>query len=294
MLAGVLLLVVFAAPASGTIPPPRTATTGGPDHIVVMVFENKEADAIMARHSSAPYFRSLARRSVTLNRLFAITHPSLPNYLALTSGSTHDVTSDCTRCLVDGPNLVDQLVGAGITWKAYMESMPEPCSTAVTAGKYVMKHNPFMYYTDIRDDVDRCGSVVPMRQLTADLEGGTLPMFAWISPNLCHDMHDCSVATGDRFLRNWAPRIVAGLGSDGIMIVIFDEGITAVGCCGDTAAGGHIAGIITGPGAAAGLTIGTRITQYSILKLIQDAWGLGTLGETAGARAIDAWQVPGA
>src|SRR5204863_5650843 len=135
----------------------------------VMVFENHEADAIMARHSSARFFRSLARRSVALNRLYAITHPSLPNYLALTSGSTHGVTSDCSTCLVDGRDLVDQLEGAGITWRAYMESMPEPCSTAITAGRYAMKHDPFMYYTDVRDAVDRCRNVVPLRRLTSDL-----------------------------------------------------------------------------------------------------------------------------
>jgi hypothetical protein len=287
----VLLVAVAGVPATATIPPLRVTATAGPDHIVVMVFENREADTIMARHSSAPFFRSLARGSVTLSRLFAIMHPSLPNYLALTSGSTHGVDSDCSTCLVDGPNLVDQLEGAGITWKAFMESMPEPCSTAVTAGKYVMKHDPFMYYTDVRDDVDRCGDVVPLRQLTSDLEASALPMFAWITPNVCHDMHDCSVATGDRFLRNWTPRIVAALGSDGILIVLFDEGVTAAGCChDDSAAGGHIAGIIAGPGAGSGVTIGTRITQYSILKLVQGAWGLGTLGETADARGIVGWR----
>jgi len=293
-LAAALVILGAATPARGTIPPPRIAPTSGPDHIVLMVFENREADSIMARHSSAPYFRSLARRSVTLNQLFAITHPSLPNYLALTSGSTHGVTSDCTTCLVDAPNIVDQLELAGITWKAYMESMPGPCSTTPQDGRYVMKHDPFMYYHDIRDDAGRCANVVSMRQLTSDLQAGALPMFAWITPNLCHDMHDCSVATGDRFLRTWAPRIVAALGSDGILMVVFDEGVTSAGCCHDTATGGHIAGIIAGPGARVGVTIPTRFSQYSILKLVQDAWQLGALGATARARAIEGWQSPGA
>jgi phospholipase C len=293
-LVATLLMLMFAPGARGAIPPSRiTSTTDGPDHVVVMVFENREADTIMGRHSSAPYFRALARRSVMLKRLFAITHPSLPNYLALTSGSTHDVHTDCTSCLVDGPNVVDQLEQASVSWKAYMESMPGPCSTAVTAGKYAMKHNPFMYYTDIRDDADRCNSVVPMRQLTTDLQSGSLPTFAWVSPNLCHDMHDCSVATGDRFLRNWAPRIVAALGSDGILIVVFDEGVTASGCCHDQAAGGQIAGIIAGPGAAVGATIRAKVNLFSILKLIQDAWGLGDLDETADAPSIDGWRADG-
>ena len=290
------LLTLYAAgqgTAIAVIPPSQTTTTTtttGPDHIVVMVFENRDADAIMAPSSSAPYFRSLASGSVTLSRLFAISHPSLPNYLALTSGSTHDIQSDCATCLVDGTNIVDQLESAGISWKAYMESMPEPCSTAVTAGKYVIKHDPFMYYTDIRDDVDRCNNVVPLRQLTSDLQAGSLPTFAWVTPNLCHDMHDCPTATGDRFLRGWTPRIVAALGSNGIFVILFDEGYTGAGCCHDQAAGGHIAGIIIGPGAGVGITIRTRVNQYSVLRLIEDAWGLGALGDTARAPMIDGWQ----
>ena len=171
-----------------------------------------------------------------------------------------------------------------------MESMPSTCSTAVLVGAYAMKHDPFMYYTDIRNDTDRCNNVVPLRQLTSDLHAGSLPTFAWITPNLCHDMHDCPTATGDRFLRTWTPRIVDALGSNGIFIVLFDEGYTGDGCCHGQAAGGHIAGLITGPGAGVGVTIRTRVDQYSVLRLIQDAWGLGTLGKTAVAPVIDGWQ----
>ena len=96
-----------------------------------------------------------------------------------------------------------------------MESMPEACSTASVEGKYAMKHDPFMYYTDIRNDPARCAKVVPLRQLTSDLSRRCLPTFAWISPNLCHDMHDCSIATGDRFLRAWTPRIRTRSGRTG-------------------------------------------------------------------------------
>jgi phospholipase C len=297
MIATALLmsLATVSGTATAAIPPSRgTTAASGPEHIVVIVFENREADAIMAPRSSAPYFRSLARRSVTLSRLYAITHPSLPNYLALTSGSTHGITTDCTSCFIDGASLVDLLEHAAISWKAYMESMPEPCSTAVIDGKYVMKHNPFMYYTDVRRDPNRCNKVVPLRQLTSDLGAGALPTFAWVTPNLCHDMHDCSIATGDRFLRTWAPRIVPALGPDGVLVVVFDEGWTTAGCCHGRAAGGHIAGIIAGPGARSGVTIRTRVNQYSILKLIAGAWGLGDLGGTANAPVIGRWRADGA
>ena len=290
--AALALAALGVGPAAASIPPALGTAPSGPSHIAVIVFENEETGAILGPGSDAPYFRSLASNSVNLTRLYATSHPSLPNYLALTSGSTHGITSDCTTCFVHARNIVDQLEHAGISWKAYMESIPEPCSTAPYAGLYALKHDPFLYYDDVRNNSDRCNKVVPLRQLRIDLNADALPAFTWITPNLCHDMHDCSVATGDRFLHTWAPRIVAGLGTDGILIVLFDEGDTAAGCCSGQAAGGHIAGIITGPGAGLGVTIGTRVDQYSVLKLIEDAWGLRNLGSAASAPAILGWQLP--
>jgi phosphatidylinositol-3-phosphatase len=278
--------------AVAAIPPERTTAASGPSHIAVIVFENHEVSAILGPNSDAPTFRSLARSSVNLTGLYATSHPSLPNYLALTSGSTHGITSDCTTCFVHARNIVDQLEHAGISWKAYMESIPGPCSSEAFAGLYALKHDPFLYYDDVRNNTNRCNKVVPLGQLRTDLNADALPRFTWITPNLCHDMHDCSVAIGDRFLHTWAPRIVAGLGTDGILIVVFDEGDTGAGCCGGQVAGGHIAGIISGPGAGLGVTIGTRVDQYSVLKLIEDVWGLPDLGSAASAPAILGWQPP--
>jgi hypothetical protein len=285
------LATLGVQPSAASIPPERTTTTSGPSHIAVIVFENHEVGAILDPTSTAPYFRSLATSSVNLTNLYATSHPSLPNYLALTSGSTHGITSDCTTCFVHTRNIVDQLEHAGISWKAYMESIPGPCSSEPYAGLYALKHDPFMYYDDVRNNTDRCNKVVPFDQLGTDLSAHALPRFTWITPNLCHDMHDCPVATGDRFLHAWVPRIVGGLGSDGILIVLFDEGGTSAGCCSGQAAGGHIAGIITGPGARLRATIGTRVDQYSVLKLIEDVWGLPEMGSAASAPAIQGWQV---
>ena len=267
-----------------------TPRTTGPSHIVVIVMENHEYDSVMAAGSDAPYLRSLAATGVTLTHLYAITHPSLPNYLALTSGSTQGITSDCSSCLVHGTNLADQLDGAGIGWKAYMESIPSVCYTGVASSSYYMKHDPFMYYADIRSDPTRCQQVVPLRQLKRDLAADALPRFAWISPNICHDMHDCPIAIGDRFLQTWVSRILPQLGPDGIVVVLFDEGWTSVGCCQQQAAGGHIAGVIAGPGAGRGVIVSARANQYSILGMIERAWGLDLLGQVAGAPEITGWQ----
>jgi phosphatidylinositol-3-phosphatase len=292
IIVAIALAALGVRPAAASIPPGRGTAPSGPSHIAVIVFENHEVGTILDPNSDAPYFRSLATSSVNLTGLYATSHPSLPNYLALTSGSTHGITSDCTTCFVHARNIVDQLERVGITWKAYMESIPRPCSSEAFAGLYALKHDPFLYYDDVRNNPERCGKVVPLHQLSTDLNADALPAFTWITPNLCHDMHDCSVATGDRFLHAWAPRIVAGLGTDGILIVLFDEGDTSAGCCGGQAAGGHIAGIITGPGAGLGATISTRVDQYSVLKLIEDAWGLRDLGSAASAPAILGWRLP--
>ncbi len=284
------LFAVLTSVAWQTASAPSPPRTTGPSHIVVIVMENHEYDSVMSTGSDAPYLRSLATDGVTLTHLFAVTHPSLPNYLALTSGSTQGITSDCSSCFVDAPNVTDQLDRASIGWKAYMESIPSACYTGVGSGSYYMKHDPFMYYRDIRDDQTRCQQVVPLRQLKQDLTADTLPRFAWISPNICHDMHDCPVAIGDRFLQTWVPRILPALGTDGIVIVVFDEGWTSLGCCDHQANGGHIAGVIAGPGAGHGVVLSGRVDQYSILGLIERAWGLHLLGRVADAPELTGWQ----
>jgi len=277
--------VPFQTSTSGAAP-----RTTGPSHIVVIVMENHEYGSIMDPGSDATYLRSLAASSVSLSRMYATSHPSLPNYLALTSGSTQGVTSDCWSCVVDAPNIADQLDAAGISWKAYMESIPSACYTGAGNGSYYTKHDPFMYYTDIRNDPARCRSVVPLSQLKRDMAAGAMPRFAWITPNICHDMHDCSIATGDRFLQTWVPRIVPQLGTDGIVIVLFDEGYTSLGCCNHLANGGHIVAIVAGPGAGRGVVVSTRADQYSILALIERAWGLDLLGKAAQAPELTGWQ----
>ena len=162
-------------------------------HVIVLVMENAE-DTDVLGNPAAPYTAALVRRYGLATQSFAITHPSLPNYLALTSGSTDGVSSDCTDCHVGAANIVDQLEAAGISWRAYLEDQPTACFRGATAGGYAKKHNPFIYYDDIARSRHRCGRLVGFAQLAADLRRGRLPTYAWISPNLCDDGHDCGVA----------------------------------------------------------------------------------------------------
>jgi hypothetical protein len=228
------------------------------------------------RQPHAPYENGLAKRFGLSTGSYALAHPSLPNYLALLGGSTFGITSDCTSCTVDAPNLVDQLEGAGISWKAYMEGLPSPCYQGPSAGAYAKKHDPFLYFDDIARNAARCSHVVPLTQLTADLASDHLPAFTWITPDLCHDTHDCGVATGDGFLAGLVPKLQRAMGPDGVLFLTWDEGSTDAGCCGSPG-GGHVATIVVASAVRAGTRLAGPFSHYSILRTIEAMWGLPPL-----------------
>jgi hypothetical protein len=248
---------------------------GPPGHIAVMVLENHEYGDIIGSRS-APYINSLARRYGLATRMYAITHPSLPNYLALTGGSTFGISDDCTDCRVGATSLVDELAAAHLSWRAYMEDLPRPCFTGASAGGYAKKHDPFAYFTRITRDRARCANIVPLSRLFADERAGALPTFTWISPNLCHDMHDCSVSTGDRFLARLVPSLLRALGPHGLLFLTWDEGSSDNGCC-KLASGGHIVTIVAGGGARPHGRLATPTDHYSVLQAIEDLLGLRRL-----------------
>jgi hypothetical protein len=246
-----------------------------PAHVAILVMENEEFGSVIGS-AQAPFVTSLAREFALARDMYATSHPSLPNYLALTGGSTFGVDSDCTGCSVRASNLATQLQSAGISWKAYMEGLPHVCFTGPSAGDYAKKHDPFVYFTSVARSRSLCGNVVPLAQLATDEAAGTLPRFIWITPNLCHDMHDCSVATGDRFLAGLVPQLLASLGPNGVLFLTWDEGSSGSGCC-RSARGGHVATIVAGPGARPGARLATPTDQYSVLQAVEDLFGLPRL-----------------
>ena len=264
-----------AQPVQTRPSPTGRLATGRPAHVAVIVMENEEYGAIIGSRS-APYINSLARQYALATGMYATTHPSLPNYLALTGGSTFGMASDCTDCSVGATSIVDQLDRAHLSWRAYMEDLPRQCFTGASAGDYAKRHDPFTYYTRIATNRRRCANIVPLTELSADERSGTLPDFLWITPNLCHDMHDCSVATGDRFLAGLVPPLLGRLGPGGLLFLTWDEGSTDASCC-RLASGGHIAAIVAGPGARPGARMGLPTDQYSVLQTIEDVLGLGRL-----------------
>ncbi|MDQ6749383.1 MAG: alkaline phosphatase family protein [Actinomycetota bacterium] len=285
------LAAVMACAASlltcGSASPGRSLDLGAPgalpasrsSHVVEIVMENKE-DADILGSRDAPYANGLARRYGVATASFAITHPSLPNYLALTSGSTHGITDDCTDCHVAGANLVDQLEAARVSWKAYMEDLPRRCYRGAKSHGYVKKHDPFLYYDDVARSPARCRKVVGFAALTADLRKGALPTFAFISPNLCHDSHDCGVSTGDQALARLVPGVLRELGPHGFLVLTWDEGRTDRGCC-STAHGGRIATIVAGPDVLRGGRHGVPVDHYGVLRSVENALGLSPLAAAA-------------
>jgi hypothetical protein len=252
-------------------------------HVVVIVMENAEYGEVIGSRD-APYANALARRYALATHSFAITHPSLPNYLALVSGSTHGVSSDCTGCAVSGPSIVDQLEAAHLSWRAYMEDMPHACFRGASARGYAKKHDPFIYFSTVSRSPTRCSRLVGFPELGADLRAGRLPAFAWITPNLCDDGHDCGVRGGDRFLARTVPALLHELGPHGLLVVTWDEGSSESGCCG-VARGGHVATILAGPGARAGARDSAPVDHYGLLGTLERQLGLPPLAGAADPRS---------
>ena len=284
-----LVALALAACGAGSRPGPALVLGSGSlprsssSHVVVIVMENKEASAVLGS-GAAPYLRGLVRRSGLASASYAVTHPSLPNYLALTSGSTQGATSDCTTCHFAARNIVDELEARGISWRGYFEDVPGPCFAGPAANGYARKHNPFIYYDDIRQSPRRCARLVGFDALASDLRRGTLPTFAWITPNLCDDTHDCPVATGDRFLARTVPALLRELGPHGFLVLTWDEGDTSAGCCAGAAAGGRVATLVAGPQVRAGARDAQPLDSYGILRTVEDALGLPPLRSSADPR----------
>ena len=275
--------VTPALPAATS--PAQTQTSGKTklpvfSHVFIIVMENKEESAVID-NPAAPYLNKLATQYARATNYYGIRHPSLPNYLALTGGDTFGITNDCTDCFINQDNLAAQLEMKGRSWKAYMESMPEPCYVG-DIKQYAQKHNPFIYFDNIRNDPARCKKIVPLSELDTDLQANTLPAFVWITPNLCNDTHDCPVETGDQWLQTWVPKLLAAPAwqEKGVLFITYDEGKGSKGCC-KLATGGQIVTVVISPLVQPGFQSGVLYNHYSLLRTIEEAWGLPLLGNAA-------------
>jgi phospholipase C len=271
---------------TGTVSPSPTSALLIPDfgHIVIIIFENREFGLVID-NPNMPTYNRFARGGTLLTQYYAPTHPSLPNYLALIGGDTFGVTSDCNDCFINAPSLPDPIETSGRTWKTYQEDLPEPCFIG-DRYPYAQKHDPFIYFDPIRMDEARCKrSIVPLTDLEADMNNGTLPDFAFIVPNLCNSGHDCNLGVVDAWLARLMENLLPALSATGepyLVVLTWDEGQGSHSCCGLPAeAGGRVATVLISPQAKSGFEDDTPYTHYSLLKTIAESWGLPYLAHAA-------------
>lgn len=235
--------------------------------------ENKEYGSVIG-DKNAPYINSLIDDFALASNYMGIAHPSQPNYIALFSGSTQGVIDDLPTTL-DASNLADQLEAKGKTWKVFAQNVPLNCYTGASAkngedgtGTYARKHDPAISFTSINTSPTRCGNITNFSHFDPAAAN-----FELILPNMCNVMHDCPVSAGDSFLKDFVPKILnsSAWQQGGVLFLTWDEGSTNKG------GGGHIPTIVISKNVTPGLKSNTSFNHYSLLRTIEDAWGLGCL-----------------
>jgi hypothetical protein len=254
------------------------------NHIYLIVMENHEYGSIVG-NSHAPYVNWLIRHYGLATNYRAVTHPSLPNYLALFAGSTFGIHDDGIHNLT-ARNLADQLAAHGRSWHVYAQDLPSRCYTgraayggvdlAGAAGWYVRSHEPAISFTDISRYFTRCGRITRLAGFSP-----TAASFELIVPNLTNDMHNGTIAQGDAFLRAFVPRITGSSAfATSLLVITWDEGTTNLG------GGGHVATIVISRAVKTGFRSSISHTHYSVLRTVEDAWALGCLNHTCTANDL--------
>jgi phosphatidylinositol-3-phosphatase len=252
----------------------RVKSLPRPGHVVVVIEENKGYGQIIG-NPQAPYINSLASRSVLFKRSYALTHPSQPNYLALFSGSMQGIADDSCPHDLSGANLASELRAADLDFAVFSESMPDQGYTGCRRGTYVRKHNPAVNW-------QRRGRFppswnLPFRSFPRDFS--KLPTVSFVIPNLDHDMHDGSITQGDAWLRkNMGPYIRWAGRNNSLFILTWDED--------DFTRANHIVTMFSGGVIRPGVSE-SRINHYSVLRTLEDMYGLAHLGETRFSHPVE-------
>jgi hypothetical protein len=260
-----------ATPRARAVSPPATpapASAGRlprPDHVLIVVLENKEQGEVMAH---APFLASLAESGASLTAMHAETHPSQPNYLALFSGDTQGVTDDSCPHSFPGPSLGGALLDAGLTFAAYSEDLPGAGFPGCGHDGYARKHAPWADFADAPARLHQ-----PLTAMPTDFT--ELPTVSFLIPDLCHDMHNCSITQGDVWLRDHLGGYAAWAREhNSLLLVTFDESETH----GDL--DNHIATVVVGQAVEPG-SDPEHADHYRVLRTLEDMYGLPALGHSA-------------
>jgi hypothetical protein len=250
-----------------------------PRKVAVLVLENHGYGQIVGS-PQAPYLNALARRSVLFTNYQAVTHPSLPNYLALVGGSTFGVRHDSQHARIAAPNLISQLDAHHIGWGAYFQSLPRRGYLGgITRHlhrrglRYVRPYDPFVYFSAFRHSTADRRRLDSFRALSTALDRRALPAFSWIAPDLRHDGHSTGLRGSDRYLSRLVPRIVRALGPNGVLYLTWDENSLHNASAG----GGHVPLIATGGAADHRLLVTKAANHLTLLHTIERTFGLPPL-----------------
>jgi phosphatidylinositol-3-phosphatase len=282
-----------ATTPSASHPCGTTAKPGSYKHIIWIFMENHSYPNIIGS-SQAAYINTVAKECGSATNYHNITHPSLPNYIAATSGlslsSLQAFLPDCSPaagCNTSAKSIFGQVK----TWRSYEENMPANCART-NAGNYAVRHNPATYFTALHN----CSSNdVPYAHLATDLARNQLPQFSFITPNLIDDMHNGTTAQGSKWLAAHLPAILNSAqyknGSTAIFLT-WDEGeegqeVRGERCSTSTSdVSCHIPMLVISPSTNAGTKSGTLFSHFSLLATTEQLLGLAKLGQAASAATM--------
>jgi hypothetical protein len=234
--------------------------------VFMIVLENTDASSAIQQ----PFLAQLAAKGALLKNYSAITNPSQPNYIGLTSGGTWGIADDNNHT-VDVRHIGNLIEEKGLTWKSYAEGYPGGCNLSASVGTYYRKHEPFLSYANVQTDANRCAKVVNSSQLATDVASGALPNFSLYVPDINNDGHDTGVAYAD----NWLSTTISPLLNDpnfmknNLVIVTFDEGSQA----------NQVYTVLYGDAIVPGSTSSQATGHYGLLATIEQYLGLGSLGQ---------------
>ena len=277
-----LAVLLGAVPVSAPLVGGTPAAAANPPHIMVIVEENQGYTNIIG-NSKAPYINGLVSTYASATKWYGLTDNSLADYVALISGYTGSYSK---------PTLVGELASADISWKAYMEGAPSVCYTGPGVGNYEKVHNPFVYFKSITGNSAQCDHVVPFAGsggFASDLNGNAAPDFMYVVPNICDDMHTAcpkgsnKIKQGDQWLQSNLHTVFNSqwYTEGGIVIITWDSATTSDKSGWNTGNGGHIPTIVISSMFSG--AFGSGGNHYGTLRAIEEAYGVGLLGNSSSA-----------
>lgn len=298
-----VLALAFSNSLGSTTPGLHNQANHPFNYVVVIVMENQGFGDVI-NNPSAPFMNQLASSYALATNYTAVNHPSLPNYLSLVSGQDFASWSkaDCNPSPGCGAgnasNIVDSLENRGLSWKAYMEDYPSNCGSYCSpgncflgdtgTGQYAARHDPFVYFDDIVNSTARCSRIVPANSggrggpddlFLSDLASpSTSSNFMWLTPNLCNDIHDCPISTGDTYLSKVVPNILNSslfTHQKAALFITFDEGNGYCPINGSSL--DCVYSVWAGPVVKTNFQSTNQYNHYSFLKTLETVWKLPPL-----------------